>query len=188
MIEDKLKEPEMTASGDNKAEDLAISPQDAAELVRQGKARLIDIRETEEYSGIRIPGAELAPLSVFGHLPHAENSAGTAVYFCRSGRRTAANLEALLKGGFNDVRILDGGLEGWQKAGLPVEVSKTGIPIMRQVLIAAGLLVFAFSVVSLNFRWGLAGLFAISAGLVYAGVSGNCMMRTVLMKMPWNKN
>ena len=85
--------------------------------------------------------------------------------------------------------ILEGGVEGWAAAGLPVAVDrKAPLELMRQVQIAAGLLVLAGvilgSTVSPLF-YGLSGF--VGAGLTFAGVSGFCGMARMLALMPWNR-
>ena len=41
--------------------------------------------------------------------------------YCRSGRRSAAAMQQMKDAGFTNVTNLDGGIMGWQNAGLPVE-------------------------------------------------------------------
>ena len=41
-----------------------ISPADAQQMLRDNKARLVDVREADELAAVRIAGAEAAPLSV----------------------------------------------------------------------------------------------------------------------------
>ena len=48
----------------------AISPQEAFERFSKGEARLVDIRETDEYTQEFVPGSRLIPLSILcGVLP-----------------------------------------------------------------------------------------------------------------------
>ena len=45
------------------------------------------------------------------------------IVYCRSGRR-AGNAKGILEGaGFLDLALLDGSMQGWEAAGLPVETS-----------------------------------------------------------------
>ena len=85
--------------------------------------------------------------------------------------------------------MLEGGLDAWKKAGLPVSLDRSQpIDIMRQVQIAAGSLVLLGVVlgafVSPNF-YALSGF--VGAGLTFAGISGFCGMARVLGAMPWNQ-
>ena len=85
--------------------------------------------------------------------------------------------------------MLDGGLEAWKRAGLPViEDRSAPLPLMRQVQIVAGSLVLLGVVLGflLGPAWfGLAGF--VGAGLVFAGVTGFCGMARLLARLPWNR-
>jgi rhodanese-related sulfurtransferase len=85
--------------------------------------------------------------------------------------------------------ILDGGLEAWKRAGLPVTVDSTQpIDIIRQVQIAAGSLVLLGMLLGFLVSPQLYLLSAfIGAGLLFAGLSGWCGMAKLLGLMPWNQ-
>lgn len=95
-----------------------ITPEAAARLVAEG-AVLIDIREAQECAEV-IEGAQSAPMS--SGASGVEARPGQPVIFhCRTGRRTEMNAEALAASvPTDDVYLLQGGIEGWQAAGLPV--------------------------------------------------------------------
>lgn len=95
-----------------------ITPEAAARLVADG-AILIDIREAQECAEV-IEGALSAPMS--SGASGVEARPGQSVIFhCRTGRRTAMNAEALAASvPTDDIYLLQGGIEGWQAAGLPV--------------------------------------------------------------------
>ncbi|HEX2527584.1 MAG TPA: rhodanese family protein [Geminicoccus sp.] len=81
--------------------------------------------------------------------------------------------------------VVEGGLEAWKRAGLPVEQDRRQpIEVMRQVQIAAGSLVLLGALVTPWF-YALAGF--VGAGLVFAGVTGTCGMASLLRHMPWNR-
>ena len=74
--------------------------------------------------------------------------------------------------------ILDGGIEAWKKAGLPVAFDRAQpIDLMRQMQIAAGSMallgVLLGACVAPGF-YALPGL--IGAGMLFAGISGFCPM------------
>lgn len=96
-----------------------ITATEAKTLVDQG-AILVDVRETNEYSAENIPGAANAPLSRLGSgaaLPEAP----VLVFHCKSGARTRMNAAALANCANAEAYILDGGIEAWKAAGLPVK-------------------------------------------------------------------
>lgn len=164
-----------------------ISPQEAQRLVEENGAVLIDVREPDEFGNVRIPGSHLQPLSVLELLPSDRDLDKPAVYFCRTGRRTAKAMDSLERRGHAATYIVDGGLTAWQAAGLPVAQVDGPPPIMRQVHMAAGGLVLLFSLLAL-IRPGFSLLAAlVGGGLVYSGLSGKCGMAMLLTHMPWNR-
>ncbi|MBK8198406.1 MAG: hypothetical protein IPK75_08545 [Acidobacteria bacterium] len=97
-----------------------IDPRSAAEGVKAGRYHLIDIREADEYAREHIPGAISLPLSGLEAADLRLEAGRTAVFHCKSGMRTQTHcgrLEARVDG---PALILDGGIEGWKQAGLPV--------------------------------------------------------------------
>jgi len=116
-----------------------ISPQDAAELVRKG-AVLIDIRDEDEHARERIPGARHHALSRIDAETLLQPGDGILVFHCRSGARTSHNVSRLAGAAEScEAYILDGGLDAWKKAGLPISLDRAQpIELMRQVQIAAG--------------------------------------------------
>jgi len=166
-----------------------ISPQRAAELIRDG-AVLVDIREADEHARERIPGARHHALSRIDADTPLRPGDDALIFHCRSGARTKGNATRLANAApACETYILDGGIDAWKKAGLPVALDrKQPIEIMRQVQIAAGSLVL----VGVVFGFFVApGFYALSgfvgAGLLFAGVSGFCGMAKLLAVMPWNR-
>lgn len=165
-----------------------ITPERAAELMRNG-AVLVDVREADEHAREHVPGARHRPLSGIS-ASKAGNADETLIFQCRSGARTAANAAKLwAAAGPCEAYILEGGLEQWKKAGLPI-VKDRGQPIeiLRQVQIAAGSLTLLGVVLGFTVHpafFALSG--AIGAGLIGAGISGTCLMAKLLAGMPWNR-
>ncbi len=166
-----------------------ISPARAAELVRKG-AVLIDIREADEHARERIPGARHHALSRIDAEAPARPGDDVLVFHCRSGARTKGNA-ARLSGASQDCEtyVLDGGIEAWKKAGLPVTLDRSQpIDIMRQVQIGAGSLVLVGVVLGTLVApvfYALSGI--VGAGLLFAGTTGFCGMARLLALMPWNR-
>jgi rhodanese-related sulfurtransferase len=164
-----------------------ISPAKAKELIDRG-AILVDIRELDEHSRRRIPAARHAPLSTLDRVETTAD-APAVIFHCRSGNRTASNAARLAQCTDYDAFILDGGIDAWKSAGLPVIEDKgQPIEIMRQVQIAAGSLVFAGTALGALVHPGFYVVAAfVGAGLVFAGVSGSCAMARLLAFAPWNR-
>jgi rhodanese-related sulfurtransferase len=95
-----------------------IDAKEAKRLVDEG-AVLIDVREHNEFASENIPGATNHPLSRL-NAP-LENKAPVIVFHCKSGARTRMNAMALADCTNAEAYILDGGIEAWKAAGLPVK-------------------------------------------------------------------
>ncbi|MDR2549826.1 MAG: rhodanese family protein [Desulfobulbus sp.] len=164
-----------------------ISPAEAKRLVEEENALLVDIRESEEFAHEHIEGARLEPLSVLTLLSPDPDRERPAVFYCRSGSRTKDNTASLEGRGFTATYLIEGGLEGWKKAGLSVVRRTAPIPVPRQIQMIAGSLVFIFSLLSFfipAFTW--LTLF-VGVGLVFAGYTGICLMAKLLARMSWNR-
>jgi rhodanese-related sulfurtransferase len=123
-----------------------------------------------------------------GSLPLAGASA--VIFHCRSGHRTQVNASALKACAACDAYALEGGLDAWKKAGLPIvaDVSQP-LELQRQVQIAAGSLIVLGAVLGVTVSpWFHALSGFVGAGLVFAGASGFCGLARVLTRMPWNRN
>jgi rhodanese-related sulfurtransferase len=81
---------------------------------------LVDVREANEFEAVRAPGAVLVPMSTFaasaGELP----SDRPLMLVCHLGGRSAAATGFLIRSGRSDVVNVAGGMDAWERAGLPV--------------------------------------------------------------------
>ncbi len=102
--------------------------------------------------------------------------------------RTAANCDRLARAVEGVAFVMEGGVDGWAADGLPLEENRNApLEIMRQVQIAAGVLVLAGVTLGLSVHPAFFGLSAfVGAGLAVAGVTGFCGMARLLAVMPWN--
>ena len=155
----------------------------------EDKAVLIDIREPDEYAREHIAGSRLVPLSRFDAAEVAGDPDRIAVFHCNSGNRTCTLASRVLGMGFAEIYHLDGGIQSWKSAGLPVERNpRAPISIMRQVQITAGSLVLlGIILAALVSPWFAALSAFVGAGLVFAGASGTCALASILGLMPWNR-
>ena len=137
------------------------------ELLKAGKAVLIDVREPDEWIKEHVPEAHLVPLSGFNPDDFPRDHGKIAVFHCRSGGRTEAAAPQILRTSFREVYQLQGGLQGWRDAGYKVnETANAPISIMRQVQIAAGALVLFGIVLAVMVNPWFAALSAfVGAGL-----------------------
>lgn len=166
-----------------------LSPEAVCARLEAGRAVLVDIREPDEFARRHIKGAQSQPLSAWERAHLAIDPGADVIFTCRSGMRTAGACDRLAARVSGDAFVLDGGLDAWTRAGLPVIAdAKAPLEIMRQVQIAAGSLVLLGVLLGLFVAPGWLGLAAfVGAGLTFAGVTGFCGMARLLMLMPWNR-
>lgn len=108
------------------AEVAPVSPTEAAKLVQDGQAVLIDVREPAEWkeTGVAQPAVLLEKSDFDGAktawTPFLEKTGKdkTLIVYCRSGKRSGAVAEALAAQGYKVLNA--GGLKDWSAAGLPV--------------------------------------------------------------------
>jgi rhodanese-related sulfurtransferase len=81
---------------------------------------LVDVRETIEFAGIRVPEAVLMPLSGLGPRLDELPRDRPLLVICHMGERSAMVTGYLLQNGWEDVANVEGGMVAWERAGLPV--------------------------------------------------------------------
>lgn len=165
-----------------------LSASDLKAAMDRGEVQLIDVREAGEFAREHIPGASLAPLSTFDATQLRRDPGKRLVVHCLSGKRAAQAIAKLQAAGV-DASSFSGGIAAWKQAGYPLAENRAApLPIMRQVQITAGSLALLGVVLGFTVHPGfflLSG--AIGAGLMLAGITGSCMMATLLMKLPYNR-
>ena len=82
---------------------------------------VLDVREQWEYDEGHIPGVVHIPMNDVPARISEIPTDGTVIVSCRSGNRSSVITGFLREEGFSNVHNLDGGIVGWQSAGLPVE-------------------------------------------------------------------
>lgn len=99
--------------------DIEVSPQRAAEMLRDG-AQLIDVREPYEWEAGRIPGARHVELERLASQAPTIDRDRPVVFQCRLGARSAMATQAFRAAGY-DAWSMAGGIEEWHRLGLPLE-------------------------------------------------------------------
>ena len=96
---------------------------EATRLINSANAVLVDVRETKEFEGGRLPKAVHIPLSQLeSRGAELERFAERPVVaYCMTGNRSGLAAKTLAKIGFKDIYQLRGGYRAWKDAGLPVE-------------------------------------------------------------------
>jgi len=90
----------------------------AASMIKDGDALLVDVRETRELVAGSIPESQSIPLSRIGYeLENLKQHADRPIILgCRSGRRSELVCKLLKENGFNKVFNLAGGIQAWKFA------------------------------------------------------------------------
>ncbi|ADP70160.1 Rhodanese domain protein [Rhodomicrobium vannielii ATCC 17100] len=105
---------------------MPIQPVNAASLntwLESGDAVLVDVREPQEYAAEHVAGATLVPLGTVCCAKLPDYTGKKLVIMCKLGGRGGKACEKLA-GELPPRAVvynLDGGIEAWKKAGLPVE-------------------------------------------------------------------
>jgi rhodanese-related sulfurtransferase len=99
---------------------IQIAPAEVRAGLARGDVLLIDVREANEFAGERIPGALLYPLSTFDPRAIPAGTDRRLVVQCAAGRRSMRAAQALVEAGHTEVHNLDGGINAWKSAGLPL--------------------------------------------------------------------
>jgi rhodanese-related sulfurtransferase len=123
----QLTATEMVKEAKQKIENLTI--QQAKVEIVNGNIVLIDIREAEELTKGKIPGATHAPRGMLefyadSTLPYYKpvfKKESRIIIYCASSGRSALAVQTLKSMGYKNVTHINGGFNAWKEAGLPVE-------------------------------------------------------------------
>lgn len=100
-----------------------VDPATLKEWLDAGMAVLVDVREPREYASEHIEGAALVPLGQIRIEAVPDYSGKKLVIMCRMGVRGQAACQKLREELPADEKVynLQGGIQAWKGAGLPVE-------------------------------------------------------------------
>ena len=93
-----------------------IDAHQAQQLLNQGLARLIDIREPDEFARAHIPGAILRPASAAITEPVVLEDGVLPILMCASGMRATVAAGWLASRGFEKLDIYLGSMGAWKAA------------------------------------------------------------------------
>ena len=108
---------------DAKARVREVSVHEALAALSSGRARLIDVREDNEWDEAHANGAEHLgkgiierDIEVFAPDPEAE-----LILYCGGGYRAALAADVLQRMGYTNVASMAGGWRAWLESGAPIE-------------------------------------------------------------------
>jgi rhodanese-related sulfurtransferase len=99
-----------------------LTPTEAVLLMNRSNAVVVDVREATEYAQGHIADAKHIPLAQLGErLKELTRYKDKPVLLhCQGGVRSAKACDLLAKNGFTKLYNLQGGINAWQQAKLPV--------------------------------------------------------------------
>jgi phage shock protein E len=83
-------------------------------------ALLVDIRERDEFMAVRIEDCLFIPMSQLGVRLDEIPRDRPVMLICATGSRSTGATAYLLGHGWQDVGSVAGGIDGWERLGLPV--------------------------------------------------------------------
>ena len=167
-----------------------ISPRDASSLLEQDpQTKILDVRSALEFSQVHIEHSLNVPIDMISaKINELSQSKQNYLVLCHTGNRAAMAADMLIQSGIHTVKVMEGGIIRWQKEKLPVIKGQGGMSLERQVRLIAGSLVLLGIMMSWLLHWAFIFVSVfVSSGLIYAGLTDNCLMGMLLMKLPYNK-
>lgn len=163
-------------------------------ILKDENLQLLDVRSHAEHAAVHVSGVHLTPLGEIDADTFAHESGfakDQPLYIlCASGNRAKHAAAKLVKLGYTQCHVVEGGTKAWIKAGLPVNRTASGtVSMENQVRIVAGGIVLTAVLltqfVNPVFIW-LSGF--VGVGLLISGFTEWCGMRMLLARMPWNQS
>ncbi len=94
--------------------EMEVTVQQAAELVKEGKARMVDVRAREEWDAVHIEGSTFLTQEVMHELggwPREQ----IIIFVCHHGVRSLDAAAYFAGHGFGNVRAVRGGIDAWSQ-------------------------------------------------------------------------
>ena len=99
-----------------------LSAAAATQLINRRNAVVVDLRAAAEFTGGHLPSArhvEFAELQAkVGQL--AKNKSNPVLLVCQNGQQSNKAARIVRDAGFAEVHVLEGGVNAWKQAGMPV--------------------------------------------------------------------
>lgn len=99
-----------------------LKPAELTPLINRDNALVVDIRAQNDFQQGHVSGSKNVLMSQFD--PENKQLAAAkslpVVVVCKTGMTAGGAAKRLAKAGFEKVYVLDGGIEGWRAAGLPL--------------------------------------------------------------------
>ena len=101
----------------------SVNPGEATLLINREDARVLDVREADEYAAGHLPDAIHIPLGKLAErIGELEKfKAQPLIVCCATGMRSGKACAELKKAGFAHLCNLNGGVDAWVGAGYPIK-------------------------------------------------------------------
>jgi rhodanese-related sulfurtransferase len=93
--------------------ELEIPPRDAAELLKAGRVRMLDVREPRAFAFASVPGSELIDDVLATEIVDRWPRDAPIVLVCHHGMRSLDAAHYLRSCGFTNVKSVAGGVDAW---------------------------------------------------------------------------
>lgn len=99
-----------------------VSAAEATQLINRSNAVVIDLRSADDFAKGHLPSARHIE---FGELEAkvaqiGKNKSNPVLLVCQTGQQSHKAQRLVQEAGFAEVHVLDGGVNAWQQAGMPV--------------------------------------------------------------------
>lgn len=98
----------------------SLTAEQAYDAAQRREAILLDVRERREWKAGHAPGSKNIPLSTLARRTGELVANRRYAVVCRSGSRSRSAVAQLRRAGVEVVNV-KGGMNAWQRAGLPLE-------------------------------------------------------------------
>lgn len=99
-----------------------LSPQEILEQIQQNpKVVILDVRTPWEYRADHIESATSYPLGQEPAIAQDFSPDDPIILICKSGHRSQAAANTLMKLGFRHLSHLQGGMDRWKREGFPTK-------------------------------------------------------------------
>jgi len=101
----------------------AVSTAEAVQMVNQKEAVLIDLRSADQFKAASIAQSRNIPAADLDAKAASLPKDKPVILVCDTGRSAPRSVAVLRKHGLQEVYTLEGGIQAWMQASLPVKKS-----------------------------------------------------------------
>lgn len=92
----------------------------ATRLINDHNAQILDVRSAAEYAAAHVANSKNIPLEDIEKRRSELQAEKPVIVVCQTGQRASKAAGQLRTAGLSQVFVLDGGVQAWKEAGLPI--------------------------------------------------------------------